>query len=111
MRINRLLLSVLFVQLSVGAMADLPAPTTEDGWISLFDGKTLDGWKVNENPETFSVDDGAIVVNGDRSHLFYAGDVNRHDFKNLELNMEVMNFPGSRQVERRVGTERDGTGR
>lgn len=95
MRINRLLLSVLFMQLSVGAMADLPTPTTEDGWISLFDGKTLNGWKVNENPETFSVDDGAIVVNGDRSHLFYAGDVNGHDFKNFELKLEVMTFQGS----------------
>ncbi|GGC15370.1 glycosyl hydrolase [Parapedobacter defluvii] len=66
-----------------------------DGWISLFDGKTLNGWKVNEHPETFRVEDGAIVVNGERSHLFYAGDVNNHDFKNFELKVDVMTFPGS----------------
>lgn len=70
-----------------------PVPAAE--WISLFDGKTLNGWKANEHPETFKVTDGAIVVNGERSHLFYVGDVNGHDFKNFELKMEVMTFPGS----------------
>ena len=30
-------------------------------WVNMFDGKTLDGWKVNtENPKTFSVVDGTI---------------------------------------------------
>jgi len=66
-----------------------------DGWIPLFDGKTLDGWKVNENPETFRVEDGAIVVNGQRSHLFYVGDVDNHNFKNFELKVDVMTFPHS----------------
>jgi hypothetical protein len=27
-------------------------------WISLFDGKSLDGWKANEHPETLKVVDG-----------------------------------------------------
>ncbi|HVS94349.1 MAG TPA: hypothetical protein VHE59_20065 [Mucilaginibacter sp.] len=27
----------------------------QDGWISLFDGKSLNGWKVGDNAETFSV--------------------------------------------------------
>ena len=32
-------------------------------WVNMFDGKTLDGWKVNtENPKTFSVVDGTIKV-------------------------------------------------
>src|SRR5438045_137695 len=35
----------------------------EDGFVNLFDGKTLRGWSVQEGPETaFYVDDGAIVV-------------------------------------------------
>ena len=34
----------------------------QDGWISLYDGKSLDGWKVGENAATFSVQDGAIVT-------------------------------------------------
>ena len=41
-------------------------PPAEE-WISLFDGKTLNNWKVNEHPETFSVADGAIVVFGERT--------------------------------------------
>lgn len=61
-----------------------------DGFVSLFDGKTLDGWKANEKPETFSVKDGEIVVKGDRSHLFYVGPVNNHDFKNFELKADIM---------------------
>ncbi len=67
----------------------------EEEWIPLFDGQTLNGWKVSENPATFSVADGAIVVNGPRAHLFYDGDVNGHDFKNFELKVDVMTFPGS----------------
>jgi type 1 glutamine amidotransferase len=67
----------------------------EDGWIELFDG-TLNGWKVNEeNPETFSVRDGMIVVDGSRSHLFYDGPVNNANFKNFELKVEVMTKPNA----------------
>jgi hypothetical protein len=65
----------------------------EEGWISLFDGKSLDGWKANENPTTFKVEDGHIVVFGPRSHLFYVGPVQNHDFKNFELKLEIMTFP------------------
>ena len=63
-------------------------------WISLFDGKTLNGWKESEGP-SFSIEDGAIKVAGKRSHLYYDGPVNNHDFKNFELKMQVMTKPGS----------------
>ncbi len=43
----------------------------EEGWKRIFDGKTLKGWKASENPESWSVEDGAIVGRGQRSHLFY----------------------------------------
>jgi len=66
-----------------------------DGWVSLFDGKTLDGWKPSENPATFTVTDGAIVVNGPRSHLYYVGPVNNHVFTNFEWKADVMTMPGS----------------
>ncbi len=72
-----------------------PAPPPKDGWISLFDGKTLNGWKASEHPSTFSVADGAIVVFGDRAHLFYTGDVQNHNFKNFEFKVTVMTTPGS----------------
>ncbi|MEP7232174.1 MAG: DUF1080 domain-containing protein [Ginsengibacter sp.] len=65
------------------------------GWSSLFDGKSLDGWKASEAPGTFSVEDGAIKVGGPRSHLYYEGPVMNHDFKNFEFKALVMTKPGS----------------
>jgi hypothetical protein len=68
---------------------------TDNGWTSLFNGKDLTGWKVNENAETFSVKDGAIVAHGPRSHCFYVGDFHNHSFKDFELKVDVMTLPGS----------------
>ncbi|NLH16628.1 MAG: DUF1080 domain-containing protein [Phycisphaerae bacterium] len=68
----------------------------EEGWISLFNGKDLDGWKTaTENTGTFSVRDGAIVAHGNRCHLFYVGPVNNADFKDFEYKVDVMTEPGS----------------
>ena len=86
-----LILSLLFLQCSSSKKT-----STEKGWISLFDGKTMSNWKVSaENPSTFRVDSGMIIVNGPRAHLFYNGDVLNHDFKNFELKVTVMTTPGS----------------
>ena len=76
-------------------MLSLQKETKKKGWISLFDGKSLNGWKINENPATFKVEDGAIVVNGNRGHLFYDGSVMNHNFKNFEYKAKVMTTPGS----------------
>ncbi|MCW3080512.1 DUF1080 domain-containing protein [Segetibacter sp.] len=67
----------------------------DEKWISLFDGKSLDGWKVGASAETFKVEDGTIVVNGNVAHLFYDGPVMNHDFKNFEFKAKVMTFPGA----------------
>lgn len=67
----------------------------QDGWISLFDGKTFNGWKVGENSSTFKIENGSIVANGPVAHLFYDGDVKNHDFRNFEFKAEVMTTPGS----------------
>jgi len=64
-------------------------------WQSLFDGKSLNGWKASENKDTFSVRDGLIVAHGPRSHLFYVGPVNNANFKNFELKADVMTTEGS----------------
>jgi hypothetical protein len=68
---------------------------TQEGWIPLFDGTTLTGWKASENPGTFRVDSGMIIVHGPRAHLFYTGPVRNADFKNFELKARVMTTPGS----------------
>jgi hypothetical protein len=76
--------------------ADSAAPKADaDGFYSLFDGKTLDGWKINEKPEGFKVVDGVIVVNGERGHMFYDGPVAKHDFKDFHFKAEVMTFPSA----------------
>lgn len=68
---------------------------TGNGWVSLFDGRSLSGWRASENPETFSVAAGAIVVHGPRAHLFFEGNVAGHSFKNFEFKASVMTTPGS----------------
>jgi Domain of Unknown Function (DUF1080) len=66
------------------------AAEPETGFVSLFDGNSLDGWKVNEAPEAFSIEDGAIKANGNRCHLFYEGKVNGAKFTDFELRLDVM---------------------
>jgi hypothetical protein len=78
-----------------GSAATPASAALPDGWVSLFDGKSFDGWKPNENPETFKIEDGAIVVHGPRAHLFYVGPVQNGNFKNFEFKAQVMTTPGS----------------
>lgn len=68
----------------------------EPGWISLFDGKSLDGWKESGGKGSFHVEDGKIVANGKpMGHLFYTGKVENASFKNFQFKAEVMTTPGS----------------
>lgn len=76
----------------------------DEGWISLFNGKDLDGWKANENPGSFTVQDGAIVAHvvADKpdekhpiSHLFYEGPVADHNFRDFDFRATVMTRPGA----------------
>jgi hypothetical protein len=88
----------LLLAMGLAGLLTLPAyksDTHKEKWVSLFDGKTLTGWKAAENPATFSVQDGAIVVAGPRAHLFYEGPVNNHDFKNFEWKADIKTLPGS----------------
>ena len=75
---------------------DLATDASHAEWTSLFDGKSLRGWKANESPDTFRVTDGVIVAHGRRSHLFYVGDEStRADFRSFEFEAEVMTRPGA----------------
>jgi hypothetical protein len=82
--------AMLVILFSTGTMY-----AQKDGWVTLFDGKTLNGWKASENPGTFTVANGSIAVYGDRAHLFYMGDVGGYNFKNFEFKASVMTTPGS----------------
>lgn len=53
----------------------------EKGWVSIFDGKTLNGWKGNEKNEGFYVQDGCIVGKEGRNHLFYMEELDDFELK------------------------------
>jgi 3-keto-disaccharide hydrolase len=67
----------------------LQAPATEPGWTSLFNGRDFTGWKLSK-PESFKIEDGAIVANGTAGHAYYDGDFKNHTFRNFELKVDVM---------------------
>ena len=84
----------LLITLSLAAGTQLGA-ADNDGWIALFNGKNLDGWKVGTHADSFKVQDGMIVVNGPTGHLFYNGKVKNHNFKNFHLKVDIKTTPGS----------------
>lgn len=72
------------------------SPTAADpeaGFVSLFDGHSLSGWKANENVESWKMEDGQLVCDGPRSHLFYVGD--QAPLKNFHFKADVKTTPGS----------------
>jgi Domain of Unknown Function (DUF1080) len=63
----------------------------DDGWTTLFDGKTLDGWKVNGGHAHYTVEDGVIVgttVAGSPNTFLCKG-----DYKDFVLELEVQCDP------------------
>ncbi len=87
-----------------------PRPGTgtsdEDGWTSLFDGKTLGGWKASENPDSFTVRDGMIVAHAQgepieeqapfpKSHLFYVGPDGNASYTDFEFQADVKTEPNA----------------
>lgn len=83
---------VLVAAVGVGLRADESTDEGE-GWVTIFDGSSMDGWKASENKSSWKLVDGALVCEGPRSHLFYVGD--EKPFKNFEFKAEVMTTPGS----------------
>lgn len=69
------------------------AGDTEEGFTSIWDGKTFDNWKISENPDSWSIEDGMIIANGPRSHLYYVGDL--APFKNFVLKVDCKTEPNS----------------
>lgn len=67
-----------------------------DGFVSIFNGKDLSGWKSNEEVAgCFTVVDGALKVSGGRAHLFYVGDDGKAEFKDFELKLKVKTLPNA----------------
>src|SRR5688500_2154534 len=75
--------------LAGSAIVDAAYPAkADDGFVTIFDGKSMDGWKISENPDTFKLVDGAMVAKGKLAHAFYVGD--EKPFTNFELKLDIM---------------------
>ncbi len=92
--LNTTWLSFVFVGIAAGV-----CPATEDGFVSLFDGQTLNGWTVNHLPKdqelavkAWSVDRGTLFANttGHKEHFYIMLATNREygDFV-LRLRFQV----------------------
>jgi len=90
-KIMRLL--TLLGLLTAGLLLALPGRAAEDkdkeskdGWVQLFNGKDLKGWKTHPDDKAkWEVKDGAIVGTGRAGHLFSE----RGDYENFHLRFEV----------------------
>ncbi|NJN06388.1 MAG: DUF1080 domain-containing protein [Rhodobacteraceae bacterium] len=72
-----------------------------DGWLDLFNGKDLAGWKANADPGAFTVVDGTLKAHAthprNRGHLFYISTraEGLEKFTNFELEAVVRGEPDS----------------
>lgn len=95
---NHVLLLAMALLLVTGCTDAEGVEATGDqnsGWISLFDGESFDGWSAGDNADTFSVEDGMIKIDGPRSHLYYTGNVENHNFRDFEFEAQVMTREGA----------------
>ncbi|MEO0474893.1 MAG: DUF1080 domain-containing protein [Planctomycetota bacterium] len=61
----------------------------QEGWVLLFNGKDLAGWKCSpDNPDSVYVEEGGLVTNGKRAHLYY-GKEGDAVFTDFELKTDV----------------------
>ena len=86
-----------FSHLILAAVLLAPTATVfaEEGFVELFDGTSLTGWKAGENDASWKVVDGMLICRGPRSHLFYMGtdSAKPAEFKNFHLKAEVLTKP------------------
>ena len=75
--------------------AQLTLPVDADGYITLFDGKSLEGWRgygKDKVPARWVIEDGCLKFNGSGGGEAQVGDggdlIFAHKFKNFELELE-----------------------
>jgi len=86
-RITTLLLALgILAAAPAIAVAQLTEEMRRDGWVSIFDGRTLEGWRANEPGGTgnFAVENGILVGTGGRNHLYFM-----ERLTNFELKIDV----------------------
>ena len=89
MTLARCSLTAFCMALLLSACSLMAEDKKDEGWITLFNGKDLTGWKASEKVE-WKIVDGAIVTPPKRSHLF-----TDQEFTNFHFKAEVMTGPKS----------------
>jgi peptidoglycan/xylan/chitin deacetylase (PgdA/CDA1 family) len=76
------------VGLLLASVAGYAGDANPDGWKRMFDGKTLNGWKTWENPQSWTVENGELVGQHAHSHLFYMDEMceNCEFYAEIKLN-------------------------
>ena len=86
-----MLIALILAPSLVLAEEEKPAADPEEGFIQLFNGTDFSGWTISEKEQnSWKIEDGAIIANGPRSHLY-----TDRQFKNFHFKAEVMTTPGS----------------
>ena len=70
--------------------ADDKKPAGKDGFVSIFDGETLDGWEVSsrKGEKAWTVENGYIAGDADkggRGYLVYAKDIKKNDWNTVHI--------------------------
>ncbi|MGL4943443.1 MAG: 3-keto-disaccharide hydrolase [Thermoguttaceae bacterium] len=81
---RKIVASVVFGCVLCAGVSAAESKPDADGFVTIFDGKTLEGWKANEPTTNFKVENGEIVGFGDRCHLYYM-----EPLKDFEMLMDV----------------------
>lgn len=87
------ILATLSLLMFCGLATTISLADESGDWITMFDGKSMKGWKVSENPESWKVQDGMLVCKGPRAHLFYVGQ--EKPFENFHFKADVKTTKGS----------------
>jgi hypothetical protein len=86
--------------LSLFTLLLVPTALRAEDWLTLFNGRDLAAWRANNDPESFTVQDGILRLQASgkfRAHLFYVGNLKDglEKFKNFELEATVRAEPNS----------------
>lgn len=103
LRFRLVLIIVLLSLVPASRGEDAPKPATDNGWISLFDGKSLDGWVAHlgtRGDETSHPLDAIFTINDGTIHV-YRGAANRSKQYSANLRTEAQFSSFHLQVEYR----------
>lgn len=111
MKRNHSLSALAACGLALG-MIDVRGARAADGWVDMFDGKTLNGWTQRNGTATYRVEDGAIIgkTNEGSPNSFLCSDKDYGDFE-LTFDVKLYDNPLNSGVQIRSQTKGGPKGR